>query len=218
MAAERRSVQEEAQYTVTYARSPWKNCLFAWGCYSIIVAACRSLTDPCCILVSFTPSGADAVTLQAVHLIATPTMPPKHPPWADEDDSSPTTNASESFAPAPTRHPSVASFGVFLRAFLDGLADAAVSRASMQCIQKVLQQHSQASALVPGSFGRHQPEPCYESAPCVIAYLAAVHNNWISQTQRAVWLHTLRVESFVDFHYPILWSVFFLIYSCLARK
>jgi hypothetical protein len=79
-----------------------------------------------------------------------------------------------------------------------------------------LQQHSQASALVPGSFGRHQPEPCYESAPCVIAYLAAVHNNWISQTQRAVWLHTLRVESFVDFHYPILWSVFF--YSCLARK
>lgn len=112
----------EAQYTVTHARSPWKNCPFAWECYCIIVAACRSLTDPCCILVSFTPSGADAVTVtvQAVHVIATTAMPPKRPPWADEDDASPTANASESFAPAPTRHPSVAPFGVFLRAFWMG--------------------------------------------------------------------------------------------------
>lgn len=140
-------------------------------------------------------------------------MPPKRPPWADEDDSSSAATAVDPAAAAPARRPGVPPFGVFLRAFLNGLADAAVSRESMRCIQAILQHHPQSATLLQGSCLWYvifyiDLNPATK-AHHVIAYLVAAHNNSVEQHQRTVWLQALRLESLVDFPYPILWTVLY---------
>lgn len=140
-------------------------------------------------------------------------MPPKRPPWADETDAlpggSPTPPAVA--AVAGMRRPGEAPFAVFLRAYLNGIPDPAVSRESMRCIQGVLQQHPRTSTVLRGSFLWHvifylDFNPAIK-ATHVIAYLVAVHNGLLLDTHRALWLQLLQLECLVDFPFPILWSV-----------
>ena len=142
-------------------------------------------------------------------------MPPVRRSWADEEDSFSDAEPPPPFVPPPQAllRRGEPPLGVFLRAYLSGLGDPTVSRASMRLIQQVLRTHPRTAVVLHRSplwdVVFHISLHPTTKANHVVEYLVAVHNDGLSPSVRLYWLQLLRIECYVDFACSRLWRVLF---------